>query len=170
MKGLIYNQNDIPKEQYRYGLRASAATGCGWVAIHNALCLLGKRTDTEELIRYLQWQLPLIHGNAGTTFFAPAVRMKKWGFPVEIVMDPKKFDDAARKADACILFYRWQRGYRPGAHFVALRHTDDGFVGYNTFKNSTGPDRYGPSIQAFLKKQRFFAPVLICIRDKQRKE
>ena len=27
MDGLIYNQNHIPKSQYRYGLRSSAATG-----------------------------------------------------------------------------------------------------------------------------------------------
>ena len=170
MDDLIYNQHLIPASQWRYGFRSSAATGCGWIATYNALRILGYRVEIEELICWYERMLPLIHGNAGTTFFAPAIRMKKWGFPVEIVVDPKKFDDAARKADACILFYRWQRGYRPGAHFVALHHTDDGFVGYNTFKNSTGPDRYGPSIQAFLKKQRFFSPVLICIRDKQRKE
>ena len=65
MDSLIYNQNHIPKEQYRYGFRASADTGCGWVATHNALCLMGYRTDVKELIRYYEWQLPLIHGNAG---------------------------------------------------------------------------------------------------------
>ena len=68
MKGLIYNQHDIPKDVHRYGLRASAATGCGWIATHNALTLMGCRTDIEKLIRYYEWQLPLIHGNAGTSF------------------------------------------------------------------------------------------------------
>ena len=38
---LIYNQNHIPREQYRYGLRASAAVGCGWLATYNALTLMG---------------------------------------------------------------------------------------------------------------------------------
>ena len=52
MNDLIYNQNLIPKDQYRYGFRASKDTGCGWVAVHNALCLLGKKTNIEELIRY----------------------------------------------------------------------------------------------------------------------
>ena len=41
MKDLIYNQNHIPKEEHRYGFRASAKTGCGWVATHNALRLMG---------------------------------------------------------------------------------------------------------------------------------
>ena len=73
MNDLIYNQNHIPRQQYRYGFRASKDVGCGWIAVHNALHLLGKKTDTEELIRYFEWQLPLIHGNAGTSFWGPAV-------------------------------------------------------------------------------------------------
>ena len=28
---LIYNQRQIPAEQWRYGLRSSAAVGCGWI-------------------------------------------------------------------------------------------------------------------------------------------
>ena len=51
MTGLIYNQQDIPREQYRYGFRASSQVGCGWIATHNALGLLGKRLDTHHPIR-----------------------------------------------------------------------------------------------------------------------
>ena len=45
MSALIYNQNHIPKDQYRYGLRSSAQVGCGWIATYNALCLMGYETD-----------------------------------------------------------------------------------------------------------------------------
>ena len=62
MDELIYNQTKIPRDQWRYGFRTSAATGCGWVATHNALRLLGYETDISELIRYYERQLPLIHG------------------------------------------------------------------------------------------------------------
>jgi len=167
MKDLICNQHDIPKEQYRYGLRASAATGCGWIATHNALRLMGYQTDIEKLIRYYEWQLPLIHGNAGTSFWGPAVCFKNWGFPVAIIVDRRKFDDAAKNADACILFYRWKGHYRIGAHFVALHHTEQGFVGYNTYRNSTGPDLYGKSLNAFLLQKQYFGCVLIAITKKQ---
>ena len=170
MDDLIYNQHDIPADKWRYGFRTSAATGCGWIATYNALRLMGYRVDIEELITWYERMLPLIHGNAGTTIPAPAIRFRQWGFPVDVVLDRKKFDRAATDADVCLLFYRWRRGYRLGAHFVALRHTDSGFIGYNTFKNSTGPDRSGPSLDGFLKKHRYFGPVLICIRDKQRKD
>ena len=164
---LIYNQRDIPKERYRYGFRASADVGCGWVATYNALQLMGYKTDIEKLIRYYEWQLPLIHGNAGTSFWGPAVCFRKWGFPVRIVADRKHFDEAAKTADVSILFYRWHRGFKCGAHFVALRHTDSGFIGYNTYSNSNGPDRYGESLDGFLKERKYFGCILITICRKK---
>ena len=51
MNDLIFCQRDIPKDELRYGFRTSAATGCGWIATYNALRILGRRADKEELIR-----------------------------------------------------------------------------------------------------------------------
>ena len=167
MKDLIYCQHDIPKDELRYGLRTSAATGCGWIATYNALRLMGYQTDIPELIRYYEWQLPLIHGNAGTSFWGPAVLMRQWGFPVELCVKPGHFDRVVDRSDVCILFYYWRRGVKIGAHFVALHRTETGIVGYNTFSNSKGPDRYGESLEAFAKKNRWFGTVLMGIRDKR---
>ena len=167
MKDLIYNQRDIPKDRWRYGLRSSAATGCGWIATHNALRLMGYTTEIEKLIRYYELQLPLIHGNAGTSFWGPALCFRNWGFPVDVLIQRSRFDDAARQSDVCILFYRWRKGCRLGAHFVALHHTENGFTGYNTYRNSTGPDPYGTSLDAFLKEKGYFGCVLLAIRDKR---
>ena len=164
MNDLIYNQNHIPANEYRYGFRPSADVGCGWVATHNALRLMGYRTDLHQLIRYYEWQLPLIHGNAGTSFWGPAVCFRKWGFAVETVLDRKRFDRAAKEADVSILFYRWRKKAKLGAHFVALHHTDRGFVGYNTYRNSTGPDLYGESLDSFLRDRKYFGCVLMTIR------
>ena len=170
MEDLIYNQNTIPKDRWRYGLRSSAAVGCGWIATHNALRLMGYQTDIEALIRYYEGQLPLIHGNAGTSFWGPAVLFRKWGFPVSMYLDPEKFDRALQEADVGILFYRWRKGIRFGAHFVTVRYKDGRFTGYNTFRYSTGPDDYGTSLRDFLKKQKFYGAVLYPIRDKRGKE
>ena len=166
MDDLIYNQRRIPKDKWRYGLRSSAATGCGWIATYNALRLMGYRTNIEELIRYYEWQLPLIHGNAGTSFWAPALCFRTWKFPVEICVDPRKFDAVAERSDVCILFYRWCKNWKTGAHFVALQSTEMGITGYNTFRNSNGPDFYGTSLEAFIRKQKWFGAVLIGIRKK----
>ena len=166
MKELIYNQNDIPKEQWRYGFRSSAAVGCGWVATHNALRLMGYETDIPELIKYYERQLPLIHGNAGTSFWGPGLLFRQWGFPVKTSIKPAEYDDLAREADACILFYRWHEKWKLGAHFVALHHTEKGFIGYNTYTNSKGPDYYGCSLRDHLKKRRYYATFLIAIHKK----
>jgi hypothetical protein len=167
MNGLIYNQRDIPKDKWRYGLRSSAATGCGWIATWNALQLLGCKTDIDELIRYYEWQLPLIHGNAGTSFWGPAACFKHWGFPVEVCADRRKFDALASRSDVSILFYHWHRGCRLGAHFIALHRTPDGFVSYNTYRSSTGPDNLGHSLQAHIQSSGWFGCVLMGIRKKQ---
>ena len=165
MQDLIYNQRTIPRDQYRYGFRSSAEVGCGWIATHNALTLMGYRTDTHRLIRYFERQLPLIHGNTGTSFWGPAQCLKKMGFPVKLTARLKSYDAAAKEADVCILFYHWRKKLKFGAHFVALHHTPDGFVGYNTFRNSTGPDAYGESLQAFIRKRNYFGTVLITVHN-----
>ena len=97
---MIYNQRDIPRETHRYGLRSSAETGCGWIATYNALKILGCTTDIDELIRYFEWQLPLVHGNFGTSFWGPQRCFEKWGFSTKLVFERKRFDGEARQADA----------------------------------------------------------------------
>ena len=168
MDDLIYNQRKIPKEQWRYGFRSSAAVGCGWIATHNALRLMGYRTDIEKLIRYYEGQLPLIHGNAGTSFWGPVVCFRKWGFPVEVCADRRRFDAVVERSDVCILFYHWRKNYKLGAHFVALHRKEKGIVGYNTYRNSQGADAYGESLEKFLKEKKYFGAVLIGIRDKEK--
>ena len=165
---LIYNQRKIPKDVWRYGFRSSAATGCGWIATYNALRLMGYRAEPEDLIHYYERQLPLVHGNAGTTIPGPAVFFLQKGFDVTVSFRRGEFDRIARERDACILFFRWRRKLRLGAHFVALQSAGGRFTGYNTYRNSDGPDDYGESLETFLKNKGYFAPVLIGIRDKKR--
>ena len=117
MKELIYCQRQIPRHKWRYGLRSSAAVGCGWIATYNALRLMGYTVDIPKLIR-----------------------------------------------DVCILFYRWREKWKLGAHFVALQYRDGSFTGYNTYRNSRGPDAYGESLEAFLKRKKYFGTFLIGIR------
>ena len=167
MQELIYNQTQIPKDQLRYGLRSSAAVGCGWIATYNALRLLGYRAEKEALIRYYERQLPLIHGNAGTSFWGPALCFRQWGFPVAVEARRNRFDALVGSSDVCILFYHWRKKMKFGAHFVTLHKKDGRVLGYNTYRNSTGADSYGPSLEEFLKEKGYFGAVLIGITDKR---
>ena len=166
MKDLIYCQREIPRGELRYGLRSSAATGCGWIATYNALRILGKRVDKQALIRYYQRQLPLLHGNTGTAIWGPAAFFRHHGFRVRTEVRRSRFDELAAESRVCVLFYYWRKGLKIGGHFVALHKTEQGFVGYNTYRNSKGPDRYGPSLDGFLKKRGYFGCVLTGISEK----
>ena len=166
MNELIYCQREIPRGELRYGFRATADTGCGWIATYNALRLLGKRADKRELIRYYERQLPLIHGNAGTSFWGPGAFFLHHGFSVRWEINRERFDALVEESEVCILFYYWRKSLKLGSHFVALHKTDRGILGYNTYKDSAGPDRYGESLDAFLKKRGYFGCVLIGIREK----
>ncbi|MBR6595063.1 MAG: hypothetical protein IKK72_00565 [Oscillospiraceae bacterium] len=168
MKDLIYCQSNIPKDQWRYGFRSSAATGCGWIATYNALRLMGYRAEPERLIKRYERMLPLIHGNTGTTIPAPALAFKRWGFPVKVVCRRKQFDEAAKESDVCIVFYYWRGRWKLGAHFATVQYKDGRFTGYNTYTNSTGPDDWTESIEGFLKQRKYFASLLICIQDKRK--
>lgn len=162
---LIYNQTRIPKGKWRYGLRASAAVGCGWVAVYNALCLLDRPVKPEKLIGLLQWQEPVLNGPAGTVFWGPARLLRRMGFQVSMTADPEQFDEVAKNARVCILFYYWRRKWKLGSHFIALRYEQGRFQGFNTFLDSDGPDEYGPSLEAYIKAQGWFACVLTGIKE-----
>ena len=163
MRRLIYNQRQLPG-QLRYGLRPSRETGCGWIAVYNALELMGGHAEPQALIRYFERQAPLLNGNMGTVLWGPAQCFRQWGFETKTLFRREQFDLAARQAQACILFYRWRRGWKVGAHFVALEPVEGGFVGYNTYKNSCGPDAYGPSLEAFLRRRGYFGAVLLTLK------
>lgn len=166
MQQLIYNQRHIPEQTWRYGFRSSARAGCGWVAAYNALCILGYPVRIPELIRMFERQLPGINGTLGTFIGSPAWLLQRLGYRTRIVNDRSSYDALAKDCQVCILSYYWRKKCRIGAHFVALRWVDGEFVGYNTFANSNGPDYYGPSLEAFLKRHGYFGSVLTLISGK----
>ena len=165
MDRFIYNQRTHNTGQLRYGLLSSAATGCGWIAVYNALLLLGKFASPESLIRYFRVHNLALGGTLGTDVFAPAVFFQKKGYKVKIYKDLRKFDAAAAAAKASLLWYHWRQGYKMGAHFVALHKKDGEFIGYNTYKNSVGPDRYGPSLREYILRQKWRLAELITIEE-----
>lgn len=165
MGELIYNQTEIPRSQFRYGLRSSAAIGCGWVAVYNALTILGREVDIPALIRRFEKALPIVNGSAGTFVATPVLLLKSMGCQTRTTADPRQFDALAKEFPVCILFYYWRKKWKIGSHFVALRYENGQFVGYNTYTNSVGPDKYGSSLRSFLKQRGYWGCVLTGIKN-----
>jgi len=63
--------------------------------------------------------------------------------------------------DGRAYFPVWERGICTGWSARAL---DD--AAQPRYRNSSGPDRYGPSLEAFLKNKHYFGAILIGIRKK----
>ena len=166
-KSMIYNQKKIPKDQWRYGFRSSAAAGCGWIAAYNALHLMGYHVEPEKLIRYYQRHVPGLNGTLGTFVMTPVRLFQKLGFEVKTTVRRSDFDDLAKSSDVCILFYHWTHLPKLGAHFTAVQYKDGQFTGYNTYKNSKGPDHYGDSLEEFIRRKKYFGTVLIGVRDRK---
>ena len=167
MKEFIFNQREIPKKKLRYGFRSSAATGCGWIAVYNALLLMGHEEEPEIIVRNFTWRFPIVNGNFGTFLLSPIFYFKRRGFKVKTRIRRRKFDETAKKNDACILFYYWRNKFKIGAHFVTVQYKDGKFTGYNTYKTSDGPDHYGESLEGYIGQHKFYAPFLIAIKDKR---
>ena len=94
---------------------------------------------------------------------APALYLKKQGYLVDWTARYECFDGMVRKSDVCILFYRWRKKWKLGAHFTALQYTPQGILGYNTYTNSRSADRYGESLETFLRRKKYFGAVLMGI-------
>ena len=166
MDKMIYCQKDIPKDRLRYGLRASAATGCGWVAVYNALRLMGYSPKAERVIEFFEKQIPVINGNMGTFKYSPALFFRKMGFSVKVSHRKSRFDAIAKDSDAVIVYFWWRKKLRIGAHFVAVHHTARGFVGYNTYSNSKRADSWGDSIEKFLDDKKYFMCFITGVKKK----
>ncbi len=162
-EGLIVNQTgDVGK--LRYALFRTSYNGCGWIAVYNALCLLGRNEKAEDIIRELEWTGVFLFGVFGTRPLAIVRFLRRRGLSVRIVRDPEKYDAAAAESDASIAWFF----HKKGAHFVTLRREGDRFVGYNTYSNSKAAESWGPSVSARLKAGRYRPVMLITVNKKNR--
>ncbi len=165
-KNLIYCQRDIPRHELRYGLHSSAATGCGWIAVYNILTLYGKHPDPKAIIYELEHDLPYLNGLCGSFLMSPAWVLRRHGFDVCFTTRRNKMDALAKQQQTGILFYWWKSKSKLGAHFVAVEKTEAGYIGYNTYSNSKGPDDLGSSIETFLDKRKYFGAVYFGVSEK----
>lgn len=162
---LIYCQRNIPRKELRYGLHSSASTGCGWIAVYNILTLYGKQPKPKEIIYEMEHDLPYLNGLCGSFLMSPAWVLRRHGFQVCFTTKRNKIDQIAAENETGILFYCWKSKHKIGAHFVAVEKTDMGYIGYNTYSNSKGPDKLGTSIETFLDQRKYFGAVYFGITE-----
>lgn len=167
MADLIYAQNQPGIGELPYGLRSTAQVGCGWVAAYNTLVLLGYHPSHRKLRRYFLWHGAVLFGLMGTILPAPGLYLQRLGHEVKFSAWRGGFDSAIRKADAAIVWYRWRKGAKFGAHFITVRWNGQEFIAYNLYSNSRGPEALGSSFSDFLRKKNVRCPVVATVLRKK---
>lgn len=157
---LLLNQREAPVRGLRYGFFRSGYNGCGWIAAYNACRILGEDVKPAEIISDFERYGAILFGLFGTVPAALTHFFRKRGHRAVSTGKRERFDELAKDAKVCILWY-W---HRRGAHFIALQPGEHGYLGYNVFSNAKQPIPLGPSLQEFLKSRNYRAPRLIAVR------
>jgi hypothetical protein len=167
--GFIVNQDKLP--DVYYGLRTSDANGCGWIAVYNALKMLGENPDVPTLIGDMEDGV-IYKGNWGTKLGIIKSYFENLGYNVTVTGWKRNFNKNAQEADANIIFY-WNEGFpMNGAHYVAFTgatetQSDSQKSGYYQFFNAgRGAPDNDITLQDLLAGKAF--PTLISIKKKKK--
>ena len=159
----VVNQTAGDMKKLRFGFFQSGFNGCGWIAVYNALRLMGREPDAGKLIAELEWTGAMLFGVLGTWPYSVAHYFRLRGYRVRVTYRAGKYDETAREHEVNIIWFF----HRKGAHFVTLRWREDRFEGYNTYSNSVSPDSWGCSIERFLKDRNYRPVMLISVSPKK---
>ena len=156
----LVSQREAPARALRYGFFRSGYNGCGWIAAYNACRILGEDVPPAEIISDFERYGAILFGLFGTSPAAMTHFFRKRGYQAVSTGKRERFDALAKASDVSVLWY-W---HRKGAHFIALRPGEDGFLGYNVFANVKKPYLLGPSVNGFLNARKYHAPRLIAVK------
>ena len=151
----IYNQKDEGVRDIPFGLANVGHSGCGPVALYNALQLLGQyHFSFEEILQYYEDNHYLTWGGLLGSEISGCVRfLEDQGYIVMLVPNTDKNEDIANIADVCILWYCFrQSGALPvAAHYVAFTQTDGIGKYYNAYSNQTSIYTYRGGPNSFMR-------------------
>jgi tetratricopeptide (TPR) repeat protein len=171
LQTMIDNQNQRPANQIRMGttegMNEGWYNGCGWIATHNALIILGNPKHPAEIVRYFEENGGTAFGGVfGTYPNAIAGYLRSLGFDVSHTLFPQlamDIDDAIKSSRVSILAY----AHTSAAHYIAIEYNEeiDKFIVYNDsfartrsaslgFGNSTNAGAAIDSVSALISNTR----------------
>lgn len=139
--GLIIDQRQTLDEPF--GARTSDQNGCGWIALYNFFCLIGRPLPEKEIQSALLSR-SLFRGRLGTSPFAVNRFLVSYGVAVRRSLGKKRTVRACLSARAGILLYR----HSLGLHYVAFSKTDGGALRF--FNAISGDENHVDDMASFL--------------------
>lgn len=136
VSGLINGQGLSPVKDMRYGIVDIARSGCGVIAVYNALMLLGSPHRFHDVIAWGDKKASAAFGLLGTLPWKARSLFQRLGYAVTAVTDQGLFDRHARRADVCLFTY-WNRkgSVRQGMHTVCLQYRSGAIEIYNLYNS-----------------------------------
>lgn len=162
VSGPIHGQSRPPVAGMRYGVVNAAWSGCGLIAVYNALLLLGNPHPLWDVIAWGDLKGAALFGIFGTSHQRAGRLFRQLGYAVTAVTDPALFDAHAQRAEVC-LFTFWNRKGRfyKGMHTVCAQWREGALEVYNLYNTSDKIERL-PSFGEWCK--RGIGPVaLYCV-------
>lgn len=121
--GLINGQGIPPVKDMRFGFVNIAWSGCGIIAVYNALLLLDNFHPFCEVVAWGDLRASRAFGFLGTSPRKTRRLFQKLGYTVRTISDKRLFDVYARTADVCLFTFWNQKGHIcRGMHTVCVQY------------------------------------------------
>lgn len=160
----IFDQTAGEVGRLPFGRSNVRRSGCGAVAVFNALVTLGQQPVLEEIIDTFRHRHGLrLFGFLGISLWSILGWFRRAGYTVRVCADPRQFDRRIRESGAGIFWFLWWNRKNPkhplGAHFIHVARGEKGFRVYNLHRGQTGPVETD-SLRALLKREALWAVLL----------
>jgi hypothetical protein len=142
----IYDQNNDHKvKRIKMGFGFGHRNGCSWIAIYNAMKLLGTPVQPADIVYYIEnhdpWEA-LTRGLFGCTDLAIYNYFKDKGYKVEYAKTYKRiqnyrfpnkneYDEKIKNADVAIVVYL----FILGGHYITVKWSG---ISFNIYNSGTG--------------------------------
>ncbi len=134
--GTLNGQGVGALAKMRYGLSTLAHSGCGTLAVYNALVALGRPEPLPKIIRELELYAESFFGLLGTIPFFLEIYFRRHRVPLHITFSYRK----TFRSRYAVVAYWTKRPLFSGAHVVFLERLEQGgYRVYNRYSNRAVP-------------------------------
>lgn len=145
----LNGQDTEPFKEISFGRSNLGKSGCGVLAVCNALWILGYDADLQSVKNWFEKNGLMFGAVWGVRAKSVTKYLRKRGLFVRKKQKGSTYDKELEKADCAILMYLWRRGKNCGGHYVTLKKTEEGVLIYNLYRNSKQTYQFA-SVDEFL--------------------
>ena len=158
--GLLFDQKSGDAAKLKMGYYTGDYNGCGWVATYNTGVMLGHHLSPADIIKYFDSHGgALVDGAFGVNPLAITLYLNEQGIEASILNLPTETDARIKNSEISILLYFHDQG----GHYTTIQYADEMYYAYNNSQAWTTAAQPLPSVDAWLKENKYWAVSIITI-------